>query len=137
MDQLGTLFEAVNKTSVGGKKAYLRLKFLPDTANRDTDALLLLIYGYSRIYYGEVGIGKVEQSLIESGCCQDEPLRQFLGNSLLGAKQESFVDELARSPLLVGKLSQKLGLAQGGYYRLTDTGETEASALFEDLVRRA
>ena len=137
--KLRTLFDVVTKASVGNQKtSYLKLKFLPDTENRDEDALLLLIYGYGRIYFREASIGKLEESLTSSGCCVDVNLRRMLSRDrLFGEKPDSFVDELVRSPALAGKISQKLGLAQGGYYKLTDKGAKDATNLFEDLVRRA
>jgi hypothetical protein len=137
--KLGTLFGVFSsKVSVEGEETpNLKFKFLPDTASRDEDALLLLIYGYGRIYEGdEASVTKLEESLSESGCCQAEKLRRMLsGDALFGQKSDSFVDELVRSPELAGKTSAKLGLAQGGYYRLTAMGAKDAVDLFEDLVR--
>jgi hypothetical protein len=121
----------------------LSLKFPPDTTNRDEDALLLLLFGYRQIYDREkVEARTLERGLYLSNCRRRLPPLTGTGAMLEMATGHTRddridVDELAKSWVLEGEISEKFGLASGGFYAITDKGMTEIRKLFDDLVRRA
>lgn len=133
--KLGTLFGVQNK--------YLRLRFLPDTNCKNEDALLLLLFGYRQIYdRKKVEARTLEQGLHFSNCRKQLPPQTAtarLNEMLTGEARDDrvSVDELAKSWILKGRVSEKFGLASGGFYAITDEGVAETEKLFEDLVRRA
>jgi hypothetical protein len=76
---LGTLFER----NEGGDDFILKLRFLPDTSEKNTDALLLLLFGYRRIYRLEqVGAARLEDGLRQSGCHPEPTIGQIMMGQL-------------------------------------------------------
>lgn len=149
--KLGTLYDIEsisNSWNIGNKtqtdKTHtLKLRFLPDTTDREEDALLLLLYGYRQIYGREkVEARKLERGLYLSNCRRQLP-RQTAAQQAIEAlsghirEDRIDIDELAKSFALSGKISEKFDLATGGFYTITDRGVAVIEKLFLDLVRRA
>jgi len=110
----------------------LMLRFQPDTSDPATDVLLLILYGYKRIYGSdEVGVEVLEKALWESGVRQSNNLDRLPEGSLIN------VDEIVRKRALKDLVSPKFRLSEGGAYRLTEQGERAATVLFEDMANRA
>jgi hypothetical protein len=136
---LGTLYSTnVQRGSRGGtpwEKRYLILLFLPDTRPIAEYALLLLLYGYWKIYnHRDVSAEWLEESLFQSGLRKEVPFELLLSPFEL---RRLNIDDVAQSHSIDGLISEKINLAKGGYYKLTDKGMTKAQEMFADLERRA
>jgi len=100
---------------------------------------LLLLYGYWKIYnYPNVRAKLLEESLFQSGVRIERTLLESLTASLfVDADNRLNIDDVAKSHSIDGLISEKIRLAQGGFYSLTDQGLRKAQEMFADLVRRA
>ena len=139
---LGTLYSIhVASGSDGGKaweNRYLTLLFLPDSRPIAAFSLLMLLYGYSKIYgYQKVNAHYLEEGLFQSGLRQERTLLQIMANPIFLDEARLIVDEVAKSKAIDGLISEKMGLATGGHYSLTINGEKRAAEMFADLIRRA
>ena len=116
----------------------LQLMFPPDTTDRNSDALLLLIFGYRQIYGSSAKAADLDKGLARSGCLRTPPSSSALALIVYSADDFHLdVDELARGLHAYGLVSRKMELTKGGAYQLTDKGVEKALHLFEDLVSRA
>ncbi len=136
---LGTLFSVqIESGAVNGRpweRRYLMLRFLPDSNPVAAYALLLLLYGYWRIYdFADVSANWLEQGLYCSGLRQESQFPYFWPKM---QSDRLSVDSVAKFYALDGMISEKFGLAKGGFYKLTHAGARKAQAMFVDLVRRA
>jgi hypothetical protein len=133
---------AVHVETIDSKELrYLTLKFLPDRRPEDAFSLLLILYGYRQIYrWQDVGAGGLEECLYLSNVRKRlTTLDMIAGRSPLfdSHADRLNVDDIAKSPALRELVSEKIHLAKGGFYQLTDRGFATAQDLFGDLVRRA
>jgi hypothetical protein len=115
------------------ERQLVTLRFLSDRANKNEDALFLLLYGY-RLLLGmsEVPVSSLNRSLVESGCAKElNMLERF---AFADARLD--VDRLADSSV-ANRLLLKHGLSKGGFYRLTDTGLGKAKLTFIYMLDRA
>jgi len=118
-------------------KTELRLRFLPDTDEQILDTALLICFGYKVIR----DLAAIRSAFVDS---QIDYLRVNAPNSprqrnpLLGF--ESVLMSLAKpeyGKVVVGTFIERIGLLEGGKYRITDFGEERAKNLALDLIRRA
>jgi hypothetical protein len=142
--KLGTLYQRDSVSDILSmeNREALKLRFPPDCPDIDRPGftLLLLIFGYRQIYRAdEVMARSLETGLYLSGCRRhaEVPAIEILVGHIFSKKDLLDVDEVVKSPILVGFVSKKIRLSKGGFYRLTDIGLTRAVAMFEDLVERA
>jgi hypothetical protein len=90
-------------------------RFLPQTAERDADVLVLVLYGYKVLKnQHEVPVTQLKAALKQSGCAVDR------------------VDRVAGKYLGQGLL-QKGGMGKGGVYRLTNVGEERARQVINEM----
>lgn len=131
--KFGALY-ALHPTLAADRKInrLLMLRFPPETAEPVADTLLLILYGYKRIY-GEDGasVEILQKALWESGARQKNNLDRLPEGASIN------IDDLVRKWVLRDLISDKFRLAEGGAYRLTEQGERRAAALFENLADRA
>ena len=131
----GVEFETVN----GQQQRYLTLKFPPDRSPKDGYSLLLLLFGYRQIYgWQDVSANGLEECLYRSKLRVQRTLIESIistGNPFDTGRLS--VDDVAKRTALQGLISEKVHLAKGGYYHLTDGGIAKAQEMFIDLVRRA
>jgi hypothetical protein len=118
-----------------GKRVQLR--FLPDTENRQDDTVLLVVLGYKvmagrdRAYAGAVN-HEVLRALHEApNSSVPVPMR-----GILFMRRVLEHADLGRPHVDAGLL-RRVGLAQGGFYELTERGEEDARMMARDLIRRA
>jgi hypothetical protein len=121
-----------------GRSVWLR--FLPDTKHYRADTLLLVVYRQKilrdvprvRIEAAHAAVEKTvhnapNQPKTSSGLFASMIVMQHLG----AAVNRDWVDEC------VPFYMQRVGLSQGGFYQLTERGESHAAALVYDLIQRA
>lgn len=115
----------------------VRLRFVPDTEHAETAALLLMAFGYKALK----GRDTVSIRDVHGGA-----LRAYLeapNSSLKGGADAARpwgimqgADGAVRLQIEAGNLV-RVGLGEGGAYRLTPEGEEAAKALAADLISRA
>ena len=117
----------------------LRLRFLPDTNDQASDALLLICFGYKCIRNIDIIRTKFVHSQIEyllaraSGSRQSSIARYMASISpALGSDERDFGQKCIQEGTVV-----RVDLSKGGRYRLTNLGENKAKALARDLIERA
>jgi hypothetical protein len=121
-----------------GRSVWLR--FLPDTKHYRADTLVLIVFGQkvlrdvSRLGV-EAAHAAVEKTVHNA---PNQPktniglIATMIAMQQLGAAiNRDWVDECV--PLYM----QRVGLSQGGFYQLTESGESHAAALAYDLIQRA
>jgi hypothetical protein len=113
----------------------LRLRFLPDTDDQASDALLLICYGYKIIKNVEsIRVNfvnsQVEYLLQHAQNTRESPIYRF--SNAMALSQRDFGTKCAGQ----GNV-ERIRLSQGGFYRLTSWGEEKAKNLARDLIRRA
>ena len=119
-----------------GEPIYLR--FLPDTASKNADALLLIIYGHALLRKeNEVSADAATQGLYKSGCFDPKNLNAS-ADTLYKSRTMSpaTADDIAKTHIESGLIT-KAGLSRGGFFRLTPHGERVANSLVFNLVARA
>jgi hypothetical protein len=117
-----------------GKKE-LRLRFLPDTGdNKINDALWLICYGYKALLNRETVPVALVHSQLTSLRWNDPTVNDFFA---LMARHVSASKSIDYGSSAVGLFVQRIGLLEGGKYRITELGENHAKELAEDLIRRA
>jgi hypothetical protein len=116
----------------------LRLRFLPDTNDQVSDALLLICYGYKVIR-------NVDSIMINFVHDQIEYLLQHAPNTqqlplsrMMMSLSRSFGErwDFGQKPVGAGDI-ERVGLSRGGEYRFTRSGENKADSLARDLSKRA
>jgi hypothetical protein len=115
----------------------LRLRFLPDTDDQASDAILLICYGYKIIKNVESISAKFANSQIEyllqhAPNTRESPIYR-LGNFMTFALSERDFGGKCVSQGTV----ERIGLSKGGFYRITRWGEEKARNLARDLIERA
>ncbi len=112
----------------------LILTFPSDRANKNEDALYLLLYGYKYLSeMDEVPVAALNTSLARSGCRRELSIWQT-ATGFIDARPD--VDRIAEWGI-AQKLLHKHGLSQGGFYSLTDTGLATAKLVFRYMVEHA
>jgi hypothetical protein len=135
LDGLEKLYEEYD--AANGKE--LRLRFLPDTRDQSSDALLLICLGYKyirnidrmRIKFVH---SQIEYLLARAPGSRQSPIVGFMASisPALGSDERDFGQKCVQEGTVV-----RVGLSEGGRYRLTDWGENKAKALAHDLIERA
>lgn len=140
---LGTLYStSVQRGTTGGKEwenRYLILCFEIDYRPVPPYSLLMLLFGYQKIY-GYLGVSAhyLEEGLFRSGLREPRGPLEFLNTfASMFDERRLNVDDVAKAREIDGLISEKTGLAKGGYYNLTEKGLKKAEEMFADLVRRA
>jgi hypothetical protein len=129
--------------AVGDDGRSIWLRFLPDNRTYRADTLILIVFGH-KVLRGitKVSVGSahaaVDKTIDNSpGRPFDEnPLQRAFGSIRLaslmaGSANRDYGDEC------IPRYLERVGLAQGGKYQLTDEGESRARGLVYDLIRRA
>lgn len=114
-----------------------RLRFLPDTDDRASDALLLICYGYKIIKKKEPLSVKFVNSQIEyllqhAPNTRESPIYR-VSNAVAFALSDR---DFGKTCVSQGTI-ERIGLSKGGFYRLTNWGEEKATNLARDLIGRA
>jgi hypothetical protein len=116
----------------------LRLRFLPDTNDQASDALLLICHGYKVIRnVDSININfvhdQIEYLLQHAPNTRQSPLSRMMMpfSRSLGER-----GDFGQKPLGAGDI-ERVGLSRGGEYRLTSSGESKADSLARDLIKRA
>jgi hypothetical protein len=140
--ELGMLYSIhVRRGNDGGKaweNRYLTLLFLPDSRPVEQFALLMLMYGWLKIYgYSKVTAHYLEEGLYQSGVRQERTGFDRLITPIFLNDDRLIIDDVAKSHAIDGLISEKMGLAKGGYYTLTEQGTKRAADMYVDLIRRA
>jgi hypothetical protein len=117
----------------------LRLRFLPDTNDQASDALLLICFGYKCIRnIDSIRIklvhSQIEYLLARAPGSRQSPIARFMASisPALGNDERDFGRKCIEEGTVV-----RIDLAEGGRYRLTNSGENKAKALARDLIERA
>ena len=128
---------------VGDEGRSIWLSFLPDTGSPKGDALLLIVYAHKVLLnHDEVSISGAHSAVQKT--IDNAPRRSYApetGSGWLGlmyaaqSARSSSSDNYAESQ--IGSNLTRVGLARGGYYKMTQTGEQRAAGLGYDLIRRA
>ncbi len=126
--------EPMNLNLLYGKNSReVWLKFAPDTACRNKDAFLLILYGYKVLKtVDEVSAKRISIALAKADFLHS-PRRTILKRL---TPLYIDVDEIARDYISLG-LVKKRRLSEGGYFSITERGMIQAGALADDLVKRA
>jgi hypothetical protein len=139
--RLDVLFGVRVETVDSQERRYLTLKFLPDRNPQDAFSLLLILYGYRQIYgWQDVRASGLEESLYLSNVRKKQTTMDMIfGRSTIFDTHADRlnVDDVAKASALRNLMSEKIHLAKGGFYELTETGIKTAQDLFTDLVRRS
>jgi hypothetical protein len=118
----------------------ITLKFLPDTLDKNEDALLLIIYGYNILRQkAEVSVSSARSALRLSGCREKPPQASMMTLGIMGYLAPTSApdpDDVARDYISRGYIF-KGGLARGGFFALTEDGINHARSLMTDLIARA
>jgi hypothetical protein len=122
-----------------GNGKELRLRFLPDTNDQASDALLLICFGYKCIRNMDslrirLVHSKIEYLLARAPGSRQSPIARFMASisPALGSDERDFGRKCIEEGTVV-----RMDLAEGGRYRLTNSGEDKAKALARDLIERA
>lgn len=113
------------------------MRFLPDTREQQRDAVLLVVLGHKvmagrdRAFVGAVN-HEAQRALHHAPNSRVLPV----------LRDAAFMRSLIQRPdlgceLVEAGLLRRVGLAQGGFYELTERGEGDARMLARDLIRRA
>lgn len=110
IDQLSRIFLSDDKRNL------VTLRALPRTDNRDSDSMLLILYGYLNMrQQHEVTVTQLKSALRQSGCMVDR------------------VDRVASKARSSGWIN-KGGLGKGGRYSLTNAGIDAAKAKVQTML---
>jgi hypothetical protein len=116
---------------------FIQLRFMPDTKNKNQDALLLVVYGYKVVGgHDEVKVSTVERSLRRSGGLLKTPTSLVEEMATIVLRPLLDFEEIVRSCVSDGTIT-KSKLAQGGYLAITEEGMLAAGRLADDLIKRA
>jgi len=137
LDSWEKLYEEYD--AANGKE--LRLRFLPDSDDQASDALLLICYGYK---YGYKLIRKIDaipkrfannqiEYLLQNAPGTRQPYIMGLMASINNISQERDFGQKCKDEGTI----ERVALSEGGKYRLTAWGENRAKALARDLIERA
>jgi len=101
--------------AVDKRKKLVTLRVQPSGNQREADAILLLLFGYTKLLgQDDVLVGLVKESMADSGLRVDRVDRAIAPHQTAG-------------------YARKGGTAKGSKYRLTNTGETRARELVSVL----
>ena len=130
-EQAGILFAQDSKMGL------IWLKFLPDTAQVNTDALLLIVFACKLIKNeNEVSLRDAKMALDKSGCTNAQP-RGIAAVLWMTSYDPSIdINQVGRACVERGLL-YKGGLARGGMFTLTESGARHALHLAKDMIQRA
>jgi len=116
-------------------KSEIRLRFLPDTDDHESDALLVICLVYKHVR----GMQKIKVNFVNwhvSNLILKAPnARPFTPAAAIRAFADQSKD-FGKRPISFGYI-EGVDLAQGGSYRLTPSGEEHARAIAIDMINRA
>src|ERR1700676_885987 len=123
--------------AVGDDGRSVWLRFLPDKKSPKADALLLIVYGH-KVLLGESRVNMRSAHAAVRKTVDNAPNNYSTSSAwsgliatMVALQQEN--NDYANE--YVGSYLERVGLAQGGMYQLTDFGMQEAIPLARDLIR--
>jgi hypothetical protein len=140
LDGLEKLYE-VYKPDVSKNATKLRLLFLPDTDDCQTDSLLVICFLYKTItgadrmsrHFVDTQVMYLLQHAPNTPLVRKHPIMQsFLQLHLIAAG----TDNIGSAAVGAG-LVELVNLASGGSYRLTPSGEEHAKAVAQRMIQQA
>lgn len=120
-----------------GKSGELCLRFLPDTSSAASDALILIVYGYSILW----GVQNVSVRSVHDEVGRLMSSNKFGWDVLGGSIYTQIVHAVGfvdyGEAAVQAHLVRRVNLLAGGSYELTEYGLSKAKGLAWDLIDRA
>jgi hypothetical protein len=114
----------------------LRLRFLPDTDDQASDALLLICYGYKVIKKIDAIPSRFANNQIEYLLQNAPGTRQPYIVGIVASINIGQKRDFGQKCIIDGDI-ERIALSRGGKYQLTFQGENKAKALAREMIRRA
>jgi hypothetical protein len=115
----------------------LRLRFLPDTADQASDALLLICYGYKVIRNIDAIPSRFANKQIEYLLQTAPGTRQpYIAGFMASINNLAQERDFGQKCIIEGNI-ERIALSRGGKFQLTFQGENKAKALAREMIRRA